>query len=172
MPRTRSQRRQQQTAAVATATAPTHGPRAVGREGAERVAAPLSLGEVAGRYEYDANQRLTRAGMEAAIRDRRSVLYQGRTITRVEDLPSAADLAGDDENALAAAEAGLQRQEEEIQRQRNLIQQRRGRGGKRPKDEPPAEAPTIRVTDDAGRPLVSGAVPATTNPDPAKDDDK
>ncbi len=38
-------------------------------------------------------QRLTRAEMEQVIGRKGSVMYAGRIITRVEDLPSAADLA-------------------------------------------------------------------------------
>lgn len=45
---------------------------------------------------------LTRPQMEAIINRRESVLYRGRIINRLEDLPSAADLAAGDTVATTA----------------------------------------------------------------------
>lgn len=60
---------------------------------------------------------LTRFEMETVIRGGGSVSHNGRIITRVEDLPSAASLAVGDPIAEATAREDLQRQIEALSAQ-------------------------------------------------------
>ena len=60
---------------------------------------------------------LTRAEMEAVIKSGGSVLYQGRTLSRPEHLPSAAELAQGDPAKEAEASADLQAQIADLQAQ-------------------------------------------------------
>jgi hypothetical protein len=53
---------------------------------------------------------LSREEMERAIREGGSVLYQGRTISRVEDLPNAVDLVQGDAAKQAAVRAAIDAQ--------------------------------------------------------------
>lgn len=80
----------------------------------------------------DARGILTRTGMESVIKEGGSVLYKGRTIARVEDLPNETELAGGNPLALETAkrhlsqrraaldaeEAQLREQERDAQEQR------------------------------------------------------
>lgn len=63
--------------------------------------------------------RLNHDDMKKVIEDGGAVLYRGNTITRVDDLPSAAELAETDEDR-AAAERDLQRRQAalDLERQR------------------------------------------------------
>lgn len=65
--------------------------------------------------------RLTRAGMEHVIRSGGSVLHEGRTLTRVEELPSEAALAAGDEDATRTALDNLQRRREALEREEALL---------------------------------------------------
>lgn len=67
--------------------------------------------------ERQRNGRLTRFGMEQAIREGGSVQLGDRTITRVDDLPSAAELAKGDPDAERAALSDLQKQMADLQTQ-------------------------------------------------------
>jgi hypothetical protein len=60
---------------------------------------------------------LTREQMETVIRRGGSVLHNGQTITRVQDLPSLAELAQGDPAAEAEALKALQQQMAEVQSQ-------------------------------------------------------
>lgn len=60
---------------------------------------------------------LTRNEMEAVITGGGSVIYNGQTISRLGDLPSAADLAKGDPEAEAAAANALQQQIADLQAQ-------------------------------------------------------
>jgi hypothetical protein len=78
--------------------------------------------------ERDRRGNLTRNGMLAALRGGGSVLWQGRSIVNEADIPSDAELAGDDAQAIADADAGLDRQQAELDRQRMLLRQKQGQG--------------------------------------------
>lgn len=60
---------------------------------------------------------LSRDEMEQVIRSGGSVVYQGRLIERVEHIPSAKELAGDDPDATNAAMQQLQDQMKRLQEQ-------------------------------------------------------
>lgn len=60
---------------------------------------------------------LTRDEMEAVIKGGGSVLWQGHTLSRIQDLPSAADLAAGDPAKEAQATADLQAQITALQAQ-------------------------------------------------------
>jgi hypothetical protein len=77
-----------------------------------------------------AQNTIGRAAMEQAIRSGGSVMYQGRLITAVEQLPSAAELAAGDPAAEAEAQASLQTQIAELQRQMAQLEARQQPGGK------------------------------------------
>lgn len=65
---------------------------------------------------------LSRAEMESVIAGGGSVLYDGHTLTRVEQLPSAAQLAAGDPAKEAEATADLQAQIAELQAQLATLQ--------------------------------------------------
>jgi hypothetical protein len=66
----------------------------------------------------DGNGRLTRAGMERALRQNGSVLYRDRIIERAEELPDEADLVKHDERQKEALAASFDAQIAELTRQR------------------------------------------------------
>jgi len=66
---------------------------------------------------------MKRSEMEQIIVQGGSVLYQGRTISRVQDLPSEADLAVGDPAQEAAATAALQAQMADLQAQIDRLSQ-------------------------------------------------
>ena len=66
---------------------------------------------------------LSRAEMEQAIQDGGSVLHGGRLYSRIEDLPSAADLARGNPEQEAAAAAALDSQIAALQAQRAQLGQ-------------------------------------------------
>lgn len=70
---------------------------------------------------YDKNGKMTRAGMEETIKAGGSVLHGGKLYTRVETLPTAADLAAGDEQATAEALAGLDAQQRSLEEQRTRL---------------------------------------------------
>jgi hypothetical protein len=76
-----------------------------------------------------AQNTIGRAAMEQAIRSGGSVMYQGRLITAVEQLPSAAELAAGDPAAEAEAQTSLQTQIAELQRQMAQLEARQQPGG-------------------------------------------
>jgi len=65
---------------------------------------------------------LTRDEMEAVIKGGGSVLYQGRTLSSVAQLPSVAELAQGDPDKEAAATADLQAQIAQLQQQLATLQ--------------------------------------------------
>ena len=65
---------------------------------------------------------LTRDEMEAVIKQGGSVLHKGRTISRVQDLPSLADLAQGDPVAEVQVLATLQQQMADLQAQIATLQ--------------------------------------------------
>jgi hypothetical protein len=67
--------------------------------------------------------QLTRDEMAAVIAGGGSVLYEGRTIWRAQDLPSEADLAQGDPEKEAAASASLQEQIAQLQADLAKLQQ-------------------------------------------------
>jgi hypothetical protein len=71
---------------------------------------------------------LTRDDMARVLANGGSVLYGGRLITRERDLPSAADLAGDDPVQQARAQAALQQQIAALQEQVAQLQQAEPQG--------------------------------------------
>jgi hypothetical protein len=86
--------------------------------------APPPVPETTGPH-YTKTGALTRAGMEAAIANRGSVLYNGQIHTTFATLPSEADLAGTDVKAQDAALERLDAQQAELDRQRKVIAERR-----------------------------------------------
>lgn len=64
---------------------------------------------------------LTRRGMEAALQQGGSILYDGRVITQQQNLPSVAELAGNDEDAVLEAQKQIDEQQRELDRQRELL---------------------------------------------------
>lgn len=83
---------------------------------------------------------LTRDEMEAVVKSGGSVLYGGKTLSRVEHLPSAAELAQGDPAKEAAATADLQAQIAELQAQ--LAQLQPSAPAKASKKKPAATDPT------------------------------
>lgn len=75
--------------------------------------------------ERDKRGQLTRAGMEAVVRRGGSVLHGGRIVTRVEDLPSAAELSQGDQAAEQAARASIDERQAALDRERAVLDQRR-----------------------------------------------
>lgn len=65
---------------------------------------------------------MNRPQMEAVIRKGQSVLYQGRIISRTQDLPSAAELAAGDPEAEAAVAADVQAQIDALSEQLAKLQ--------------------------------------------------
>lgn len=88
---------------------------------------------------------LTRSEMEQTIIQRGSVLYRGRIISRIQDLPSDADLAAGDPAQEAAAAAALDAQIAALQAQRARI----GAGGASP-EIGPLSSPTVTLDSVAG----------------------
>lgn len=70
---------------------------------------------------YDKQGKMTRAGMEQVIRDGGSVLHGGKLHTRLDTLPTAADLAAGDEQATAEALAGIEAQQKSLDAQRQKL---------------------------------------------------
>jgi hypothetical protein len=66
---------------------------------------------------------LSRDQMEAVIANGGSILYGGRLITRVEHLPSEADLAAGNPDAEAKAAERLQQQMDALQKQMARLQE-------------------------------------------------
>jgi hypothetical protein len=66
---------------------------------------------------------LSREQMEAVIRSGGSVLHQGRIISRIEALPSAAELAKGDPDKEAQAAQSLQQQIDQLQAQLAELQE-------------------------------------------------
>jgi hypothetical protein len=64
----------------------------------------------------------TRADLEQVIIQGGSVMYQGRVITRVQDLPSEADLAAGDDAAEQTALGNLQAQIDKLTNERDRLQ--------------------------------------------------
>jgi type IV secretory pathway VirB10-like protein len=75
--------------------------------------------------ERNAAGELTRAGMEQAIGGGGSVLHKGALHTKVDTLPSEAELAGTDVKAQDAALERIDAQQAELDRQRKAIADRR-----------------------------------------------
>lgn len=88
---------------------------------------------------------LTRSEMEQAIIQRGAVLYRGRIISRIQDLPSDADLAAGDPAQEAAAAAALDAQIAALQAQRARI----GADGASP-EIGPLSSPTVTLDSVAG----------------------
>lgn len=78
--------------------------------------------------ERDKFGNLTREGMLAALRGGGSVLFKGRSIVNEADIPTEAELAGDDPEQQEAALAGIRRTREDLDRQERLLMERRGQG--------------------------------------------
>lgn len=172
--------------ATAETPSPTHGPQSaeVDRRGARvgptvidpatglPVGAAVESAPPGTSYQYDADGRLTREGMEAAHRDGRTVLHAARPIMPGQALPSPAELAGNDPRKQELARQGLAARRAELDREEALLDQRSRAGKKTDEDDAPPP-PDARVRDDDGRPLVSGAV-ASTRPEDAdaEDDDE
>jgi hypothetical protein len=70
---------------------------------------------------YDKNNMLTRAGMEQVIREGGTVQHKGKLYSRIESLPSEADLAAGDEDAERRALAGLEEQQRALDAQRDRL---------------------------------------------------
>lgn len=87
---------------------------------------------------------LTRSEMEQTIIQRGSVLYRGRIISRIQDLPSDADLAAGDPAQEAAAAAALDAQIAALQAQRARI------GGGASPEIGPLSSPTATLDSVAG----------------------
>jgi hypothetical protein len=68
------------------------------------------------------NHRLTRRGMEQVIAENGSVLYKGRVLTRVEHLPSEAELSTGDPERAATVRAALDRQIAALQADRASLE--------------------------------------------------
>jgi cell division protein FtsB len=75
---------------------------------------------------------LSRDQMEAVIANGGSILYGGRLITRVEHLPSEADLAAGDPTAEAKAAEKLERQMAQLQEQMKKLQEQQATPAKAP----------------------------------------
>lgn len=71
--------------------------------------------------------RLTRQGMEKAIRSGGSVLHDGKSIVRIEDLPSEAEISQGDETAENAARAGIEERQAVLDRERAILDTRRAK---------------------------------------------
>lgn len=71
--------------------------------------------------ELRRNGKLTRAGMEAVIKDGGSVLHNGKLLRRIEDLPNEAELVKGDAEAEKATSDSLQRQIDALQAQLNTL---------------------------------------------------
>lgn len=92
------------------------------------------------------NTTLSRADMEEVIRSGGSVLHKGQHLTRLEHLPSEADLADGDSAATQAALDGLavQRAALDEQERRLLASQAptKGKGKGKSDSTPPADPPS------------------------------
>ena len=74
------------------------------------------------------NNRLTRHGMEKAIRSGGSVLHNGTIISSVDKLPTEAELANGDTAAEEAARAGIEERQAALDRERAILDARRKAG--------------------------------------------
>lgn len=100
---------------------------------------------------------LTRREMEAVIRGGGSVLYNGRLISKLSDLPTAAELARGNPRAEQAAAAELQAQVADLQAQLAALQ-----GAPPVETTPPAFTPAPQgepVPDDDDLPAVTTPAP-------------
>jgi hypothetical protein len=70
---------------------------------------------VAGAHWADG--KLTRAGMEQAIKDGGSVMYKGKILTSLDQLPSEADLAAGDSQRESQARENLLKQKDAIDKE-------------------------------------------------------
>lgn len=94
--------------------------------------------------------RMTRPQMEQEIIQGRSVVYKGRTYTRVQDLPSEAELARGDPEQEAQVAAGLQAQIDALRQQLADVHTRQATSGS------PAGEPKGRTTKADGEPKRDG----------------
>jgi hypothetical protein len=123
-------------AALPPAAPPAAPPSQIGTA-ATPAPAPAPAGAATGPHR-DAQGRLTRAGMEHAIRSGGSVAYKGRILARVEDLPDAAELSGGDAGAIEAAHADLDARQRQLDGERaRLAAARAAASPPPPADEPP-----------------------------------
>jgi hypothetical protein len=104
----------------------------------------LPEGVAGGVLLRDGNGRLTRAGMERAIRQNGSVLYRDKIIERAEELPDEADLVKHDERQKEALAASFDAQIAELTRQRAKLDHPEMPGPLRP-HETEREVATQRV---------------------------
>lgn len=85
---------------------------------------------------------LTREQMEQAIARGGSVLHQGRIISRVQDLPSAAELAEGDPERESATANSLQQQIADLQAQLAKLQEPKAAGKTAAKEKDAGEKDT------------------------------
>lgn len=78
---------------------------------------PASSPAVANAGHYTRDGKLTRAGMEHVIRSGGSVVHEGKVYSKMEHLPSEADLAKGDADAEAAALENINRQRAQLDAQ-------------------------------------------------------
>jgi hypothetical protein len=78
-----------------------------------------------GKAVRDAKGKLTRHGMEEAIRNGGSVIHNGVVVSRLDQLPSEAELAQGDTAAENAALSSLDDRQAALDRERALITSRR-----------------------------------------------
>ena len=113
---------------------------------------------------------LSREAMERAIKEGGSVLYQGRTLTRLDELPAEAELAQGDAGREAAAREALDSQIAALLAQRALV------GGTAPVPSGEAtagggETPPQSTSGGAATPpaaTLNNGPPSATTPPPAK----
>jgi hypothetical protein len=113
-----------------------------------------------------ADGRLTRAGMEHAIRSGGSVLWGGEVVTDLADLPDEVGLAEGDRERLRAHAEGIDRQIAELSLQRRQAQEALDRAPELSK--PPAGEPAQPPPDVSPRPeeVALEAPPAEEAPPP------
>lgn len=101
---------------------------------------------------------LSRQEMERVIQQGGAVLYRGRSIARVQDLPSEAELAQGDPQAELQAAANLQTQMAELQRQLAQLQPAApsGEGGDETGDETGDQADVETTTERTRRRAKNG----------------
>lgn len=109
--------------------------------GAARPGGPGIVGGTAGSLPHhrDDRQRLTRAGMEAVLAEGGSVLMSGRKepITSVHELPTEAELAGDDPAAIDAATTRLDERQAQLDAERAMLTRKEKRREARQGEQPP-----------------------------------
>ena len=87
-------------------------------------------------------KELTREDMVRVLNQGRTVIHKGKAIRSILDLPSAIQLAGDNEEAKAAARAKIQAEMAALQAQldeADAPKQEKASADDKPSDEPPAD---------------------------------